>query len=203
MTTLPPSPTEDLAISDKELVAKYWRDWLELQLEKKGADLTALTPEIAERIRVATLGIDGDVERFAGEEKMLRRIAQGIAQGDLRSAANLIRQMNARKAEEQSVRDEAKTGRRKQRALAQRPRTDALQAIIIRMVEAKPNITCPGLLSELIIIAARDDDEIQDIDELSIMIADNRRDAARSYPLSGLPGRLSRAKRKLRHGRGK
>lgn len=203
MTKLPLSSAEDLAIPDKELVAKFWRGWIELQLEKKGADLSALTPEIAERIRVATLGMDGDVERVAGEEKMLRRIAQEIAEGDVSSAANLIRQVIRRKTDEQDVRDEAKTGRRKQRALAQKPRSNALQAIIARMVEAQPDITCPGLLAQLRAMADRDDDEVLECDEHSVLIADNPDSPGRSYLLSGLPDRLSRAKKKLRDRSGK
>jgi hypothetical protein len=196
---LPPPTPEALQLPNEELALRYWAGWIELLLRRRNLSLSDLTPEIAEQLRIATLSMDGDSDAVAGEEKFLRRIASG----DLDGAGRLIRQYYKRKANELAAHDEARTGRRKQRERARAPREDALQRVIMRMVKANPNITARGLLADLKAAADRDDDQIHDIDENSVSIADIPGCEARSYRISGLADRLSRAKKKVRNASGR
>jgi hypothetical protein len=92
--------------------------------------------------------------------------------------------------------DEAATGRRRQRAISRKPRTDGLQSIILEVMRNKPSVTVSELIAQLrlyptgeIIDGINDDDETIDWHDT--------RHLTTSTPFSALKHRMSRARRKL------
>src|SRR5438132_12172992 len=112
MTNLPPFDPALLSLPDDQLGRHFYAKWAVLLAEKRRISQDQLTPEIAEGLRLMTLGLDIDDEDLAGVEKAL----QVIAGGDLVRGGKLLRMHIKRKAITFAALDEAKTGRRRQRA---------------------------------------------------------------------------------------
>jgi hypothetical protein len=93
--------------------------------------------------------------------------------------------------------DEAVTGRRKQRAIAKKPRPDGLQVLIEEIVANNPKIKAAELLKAL-----RSDqcsrviESINDAD--GIIEWHDEKNQAGTSPISGLKDRLTRARKRSR-----
>ena len=141
---LPPFPVEWLDLPDDKLGIHLFNWWIGFQAERKGILPGAVTQEIAEKIRAATLGMDTDDARYTALEKALRRVATDVAGG-----GRLFRAHMRQGALHLAARDEAVSGKRRQRHNAKRPRPDALQVLILHVMEADPNIKQDQLLARL------------------------------------------------------
>jgi hypothetical protein len=89
--------------------------------------------------------------------------------------------------------EEVETGSFRQRKIAQRDRTDALQKLIIQILEKKPYLNSRTILPEL---EKHKHGVINDIDEELIYFNDKKGEY--SAKISGLKDRVSRAKKKLK-----
>ncbi len=114
-----------LSLPDDQLGLHLYAWWAVAQAEKMGITRDQLTPEIAERLRGKVLSLDTDNEDLAGLEKALRVIALG----DPARGGKMFRMHMERQVITLAAFDEAKTGRRRQRANAKRDRTDPLQRV--------------------------------------------------------------------------
>src|SRR5206468_1245493 len=123
----------------------FYEWWAVAQSEKVGIPQHQLTTEIAERLRLKALGLDNDNEDLAG----VKKAAQVIARGDLARGGRMIRKYMERQTMMLAALDEAKTGRRKQRANAKKSRTDALQSLILEAMRCNQAITTDQLIAEL------------------------------------------------------
>lgn len=84
---LPPIPSEWIDLPDDELGLKLLAWWIAAQAEIKGIDPTAIPEHIAEKIIIATQGMDTDQAHNAALEKALIKAALG----DLAKAGSLFR----------------------------------------------------------------------------------------------------------------
>ena len=93
--------------------------------------------------------------------------------------------------------DEVKSGRRRQRANARKPRPDALQTLILQIMKRNPAIPPDGLLAEL---RKYEHGDVIDTfnDEESVIDWHNKAGRVFSAPCSGLKDRMSRARKNLR-----
>jgi hypothetical protein len=182
-----------LGLSDKDLGLRLYALWAVAQAEKLGISEDQISAEIAEDLRLRALRLDTDSEDLAGLEKALHLCAKG----DSTRGGRMFRKHLHRQAMGIATLDEAKTGRRRQRALAQKPRTDALQAVILDVVRRKPAIQCNELIAQLRLQEHRGVIEAINEAEACIEWTDKKR-RAKSTALSALPARLSRARKILR-----
>jgi hypothetical protein len=113
-----------------------------------GEQLEAILPSFKGIVRVATFNQDTDNESLAGVEKGLRLCASG----NFNRGGRMFRAYFERL-------DEAKTGRRRQSAIASSPRPDYLQNVLVDLVKAKPNITRSEAIEELQRLADLPDDD--------------------------------------------
>jgi hypothetical protein len=131
-----------LVLRDDQLGLYAYKWWAFAQAEKLGVS-EDITPEIDERLRLKLLSLDTDSEDHVGLAKAL----QLVAQGELARGGKMFRNHMQRQAATIAAFDEAKTGRRRQRANARKPRQDALGELITGIMQRKPEITVEGLLA--------------------------------------------------------
>jgi hypothetical protein len=182
-----------LGLSDEDLGLRFYAWWATAQAEKLGVSQDQITPENAEHLRLRALSLDTDNEDLAGLERAL----QVCAKGDLARGGRMFRQHLLRQAMAIATIDEAKTGRRRQRAVAQRPRTDALRALILEIVQRKPAITLSELIAELRLQEHGPVIETVNDSEACVEWTDKKH-RAKSTSFAALSVRLSRAKNFLR-----
>jgi hypothetical protein len=89
--------------------------------------------------------LDTDNEDLAGLEKAL----QVVANGDFARGGRMFRDHMQRWAATIAAFDEAKTGRRRQRAHPKMHRQNKLGELIIKIIQRKPALTVNGLIAEL------------------------------------------------------
>jgi hypothetical protein len=191
--SLPPFDPVLLSLPDSQLGLHAYAWWAVAQAEKLGISQDQLTPEIAERLRIRLLSLDTDNEDLAGLEKAL----QVIARGDPARGGSMFRRHMQRQAINIALRDEIKTGRRKQQANAKKPRTRALQAMILEIMKHQPAITSNQLLAEL--RKHEQGEVIYTINDAERIIEwEDKNGRARSTPFSALKDLMSRARKNLR-----
>jgi len=188
---LPTFPAEYLDLQDDKLGLHLLAWWIGFQAKRKGIPSNGVTEEIAEKIRLATLGMDVEDARHVALEKALRRVASGDAAGGGKLFRDLMREGGFHLA----ALEEAVTGERRQRANAKRPRPDALQILICEIVANEPEITVTELLAVL-----NKYPRGQVIDEITqdeiCFVQDGH--GGNSAPVSGLKDRLSRARKRIK-----
>src|SRR5262249_53122530 len=99
---------------------------------------------------VKALSLDTISEDYAGLEKALQLVAGAVGGGDLARGGQMFRQCMRRMARNVALVDEAKTGRRRQKVIASRPRPDDLNSLIFEIVKQRGgSISEAALLDEL------------------------------------------------------
>jgi hypothetical protein len=195
---LPPFPVEAIDLPDIELVSHLWNRWLGDAAGKKGLSPEDITPEIAEAIRLATLGMDTDNEAMAPLEKILRRSALN-SPGDEARIAEMIRSYFWRGALHKAALDELATGKRRQRANARKSRIDGLQSLIIEIITNDPTVSQRELIVRLgryptgrchIMEGIYHDSETIEWHDKNSLAAETK--------FSALKDRMSRARKKIR-----
>jgi hypothetical protein len=191
------------SLSDEDLGREIWALWHAYYIQKlpftiNGASVSRITnkqlkqilPGFRVIVRVATFDQDTNDESLAGLEKGLRRCSSG----DFAGGGRLFRAHFERRIE-------AKTGRRRQSAIASLPRPDYLQTVLMELVRANFSITKQAAIEEL---KRR---EGPPGEEPRIDRVDEREDEVwwiepgkpeKSAPLSGLKHRLRNARRAVR-----
>jgi hypothetical protein len=190
-TQLPPFDVELLDLPDNQLGLHFYAWWVVAQAEKLGISQDQLDPELAERLRLKALCLDTDNEDLAGLERAL----QVIATGDLVRGGRMFREHMQRQTLTVGAFDEAKTGRRRQRANAKKPRRDALQTLIVEIVKRHPGFTRDQVLAEM-----RKQEHGGVIETITDGLIEWHDDGGRigEAPVSGLKDRVSRARKFLR-----
>ena len=196
---LPPFPIANLALGDEDLARQFWAWWVCFQAERVGISRDGITPEIAEGIRAATVGLDTDNEALAGLEKALRLIASGASRT---RAGSLVRQRFGRLAVQMAAADEAATGRRRQRANARRQRPDAMQAFVLEVLTSEPAMHTKTLLQKLRSIeglepAVTGGFKVESVTDVIVEWSAKGTPAAETT-VAALPSRISRARKILR-----
>src|SRR5262249_49357465 len=135
--TLPALDEALRSLPDDQLGIYLYAWWTVLQAEKLGISQEQITPEIAERLRVKALSLDTISEDYAGLEKALQLAAGAVGGGDLARGGQMFRQYMRRMARNVALVDEAKTGRRRQKVIASRPRPDDLNSLIFEIVKQR------------------------------------------------------------------
>jgi hypothetical protein len=189
------------ALSDEALGREIWALWhhyfitnVPFTINGKPAgqitdeQLEAILPSFRGIVRVATFNQDTDNESLAGIEKGLRLCASG----DFDRGGRMFRAYLERL-------DEARTGRRRQSAIAGNARPDYLQRVLTEIDEQKPGITPLETKEELkrrvgapgeeprIHAWDEDADEVQWMEKGKPML---------SAPFSGLKDRLYKIRRR-------
>jgi hypothetical protein len=173
------------------LYAYAW--WVFAQADKFGISQDQLTPEIAERLRIELLGLDTDNDDPASLEKAL----QVIARGDLARGGSMFRRHMQRQTINATMQDETKTGRKRQPANAKKPRTRALQALILEIMNHRPAMTRNQLLAEL--RKHEKGEVIYTINDAERIIEwEDKNGRVQSTQFSALKDRMSRARKNLR-----
>jgi hypothetical protein len=194
MMELPPFKAEHLDLPDRELGLHVWAWWIGAEAERANIPPGASLPidgRFVELVRQKVLKIDTEHVASVALEKALKRLASG----DMAGGGKLFRGWLKEWAQSRAAVDEVKTGRRRQRKIAQRPRSDALQELIIKIMIDDPGITQEGLSAAL---------ERRARQGVIEGIADNRIEftgkngRVHDAPVSGLKDRMSRARKKLR-----
>ena len=188
---VPPYDPKLLALPDDEMVGCVWTWWIAAQMTAKGIPLDDYSPQMEQVIIRETLRSDTDQESVSG----LERAMQAIALRDVERGAKMFRDFMRRGSTMHAALDEAVTGRRKQRAIARKPREDTLNRIIREIVEKDPRMTEPQLFERLRCLEKQG--PIGDITNEDIWVQDEG-EAGKSVPISGLGDRLRRIKKKLK-----
>jgi hypothetical protein len=190
---LPPFPPALLALPDDQLGVWVYTWWASAQAEKLGISPDQVTPELAQRLRLKVFTLDTDNENLAGFEKAL----QTIAKGEHAKGGRMFREFFTRQAMVTAAFDEAKTGRRRQRANANKPRQDALGELILDIIQQNRTCTEKELVAELrqrehggVIETVNDDERIIEWSD--------KNGRPHDTPFSGLKDRMSRARKILR-----
>ncbi len=187
-------PVEMLDGPDDALGRHVFKWWCAFYVTSKGIPPERITPEIVEKIRIATLAADTENAGSVAVEKAMKLAAVG----DFARAGKIIRGRVKEVSESLAALDEAVSGKRRQRAIAKKRRQDGLQLLIEEIVAKHPDIRTPGLLAAL---RAHQHggviEHIDDEDEGTVEWCDEN-DPAGSAPISGLKDRLSRAKKILK-----
>jgi len=190
--TLPAFPPEFLDLPDEELGGRLLAWWIAYQAEERGIPIDAITEDVAERIRAASVDMNIDSAAHVSLEKALR-LAAG---GDFARAGKLLRQRMLDGAQQEVFRKEALSGTVRQRERARRDRIDALQALIIGIMRRKPQTTVNEMPAELRKFQGQGVIEtVQEED--GIIEWSDKRGGAKSAPFSGLKDRMSRARKKI------
>ena len=190
---LPPFDPARLSLPDNQLGLYAYAWWVFAQAEKFGISQDQLTPEIAERLRIELLGLDTDNEDPASLEKAL----QVIARGDLARGGSMFRRHMQRQTINTAMQDETKTGRKRQPANAKKPRTRALQALILEIMNHRPAMTRNQLLAEL--RKHEKGEVIYTINDAERIIEwEDKNGRVQSTQFSALKDRMSRARKNLR-----
>jgi hypothetical protein len=190
---LPPFDPARLSLPDNQLGLYAYAWWVFAQAEKFGISQDQLTPEIAERLRIELLGLDTDNEDPASLEKAL----QVIARGDLARGGSMFRRHMQRQTINAAMQDETKTGRKRQPANAKKPRTRALQALILEIMNHRPAMTRNQLLAEL--RKHEKGEVIYTINDAERIIEwEDKNGRVQSTQFSALKDRMSRARKNLR-----
>jgi hypothetical protein len=195
---LPSFPAAHLDLPDHQLGMQVWAWWL-------GAEATylALPPgtevpideRFIEAVRRKVLSIDSDSVMHAGLEKALRRLASN----DFAGGGKLFRAWLDREfVRFPALVDEVKTGRRKLRAMAKKPRpgrTDPLQDLIEQIIQRRPGIAPDEMVVEL----QKDEygEVIQEVTETEIFHFKPKKREAVRFKISGLPQRMTKARKKI------
>ena len=187
---LPESPVFKLHLADDDL-GKYL---LGYYIAAQAADLDIPADQImqdfAEQVRQHVLTLESQTASNAALEKALHKAAGG----DFETAGRLFRELVDHGVLHIAALDEWASGRRRQKANAKRPRTDALSGLISRIFDAKPDITETELLAEL--RKREREGVIEEISDDEIYYIQN--DQSRSAAISGLKNRLYRLRQKQR-----
>ena len=116
---LPPFPTEEhFKQTDDELGRDLLAWWIAYNAERKGLDPYNLPLNIQERIVLNSMPMDGDSVVSAGVEKAIKRAAKG----EYAKAGAMIRELSVNGIIDRVYRDEALTGKRRQKNNASKPR---------------------------------------------------------------------------------
>lgn len=177
--------------SDAEMLAWLWAWWLSYNAGEKGLRATDVIPEIEEKIRVATLGIDTDFLNVLWLEKALK----AYASGNPARAAMLFRAGMRSGAEAKALLDEAMTGRRKQRERARRPREDPLTKLIRLALQASPSMTEVDLIRAIKKQEGRG--VIEEVTDEVIFVVSRNGHPAKEVRLTAIKDRISRIRKKL------
>ena len=175
-------------LSDYDLGGLLLGLFFGLQAHDLGIPANQISDEFAERVRQYVLTIESKTAKDAAVEKALHKAVQG----DFVTAGHLLREFMETSALNIAAIDEAVTGKRRQRKNAKKPRANRLRKLIREIVAKKPEMTANELLLALKkevgkgIIEEIDDDEIAFIDENG--------KGGHIAPITGLRGRLNRAK---------
>jgi hypothetical protein len=182
----------DLTLSDHDLCIKFWSRWIAFQASRKGIPISAITPGIAENIRLASINLDTDSIQLTPLEKILRLSAIG----DTDRAGRMLRDLILSESYVLAAQDEATTGRRRQKQIASKRRPDALQELIISLVQKTPSISVKNLLKALKSMDGElsDAEVIEEITDDEIYFIENGK-GGNIAPISGLKDRLTRAKK--------
>ena len=193
MTSPVPTPPFDarlMDLPDEELVSWVWTWWIQAQMTAKGIPLSDVSAQLEEVIIRETLASDTEHEAVAGLEKAIK----AIALRDVSRGAKMFRTFMARGASVHAAVDEAATGRRKQRAIAKKPREDALNKVIRILVAKRPDITVSQLFQNL--RELKGSCGISDVTNSDIYMEVSA-GHGKSVNTSALKDRLSRVKRKM------
>jgi hypothetical protein len=151
--------------------------------------LEAILPTFRGIARVAAFNQDTDNESLAGVEKGIRLCGSG----NFNRGGRMFRAYFERL-------DEAKTGRRRQSAIASNPRPDYLQSVLIDLVRKKPNVSRGEAIEELRRLEALPDNDpgrhhpkIERVAEGRVEWREPNNPAA-SAPLSNIKYRLRNAR---------
>ena len=183
-----------IALTDEQLGFAFWDYWLAVQAIARRIPLEQVTAEFQEQIRTYTFNIDADLPASVVFEKVLKFCAIG----KFARAGRILRATLNDGAITQELIDELRTGKRRQRALAEKDRADPLAKLIAGIVNKTPDISEPDLRTAL--RAEQRHGVIDEIDDIegAIWLVDKHGRGGESVPLSGLKDRLSRAKKKLK-----
>jgi hypothetical protein len=181
-----------LDLSDSQLALWVWALWAHHQARLQGGTVNDLSPEQAERLRLATQELDTDNVNELGWQRALQIIAGGDRDRGGRMLRDLLHQCSLHLA----ALDEAQTRRRHSRSIAQRRRYDALALLIGDIVRARPKITLPEMLDEFRRRAHQGVIETVDDDEQIVEWTNSGR--VKTTQWSSIQDRLERTRKKLR-----
>jgi hypothetical protein len=186
---LPDFPADALDSPNHELGGLLLGYFIAAQAVDLGIPPDQIPEDFAEQVRQRILTLETATASNAALEKALHKAAAG----DFEFAGKLTRELLSNGAAFMAALDEVTTGRRRQTKNARKSRPDALSALIVDIVEQKPDVTESELLAEL-----RKHDRgsvIDDITEDRIFYSKNGY-GGHSAPISGLKDRLSRLRKK-------
>ena len=165
--------------------------YIHAECSARGMPPGPINLELAKSITVAIQSAEANEARNSTVEKALHKAAGG----DFAIAGRLIRHHVQDSALLMAALDEVVTGRRRQRKIARKDRGDALSRMIYELVDEKDgSLTESALLYELKHDGSGVVDEVTD-EKIWFISADG---TGQSAPVSGLRGRLFRAKKKFR-----
>jgi hypothetical protein len=196
----PQFPVELFAIPDDEQLAfAFWNWWVALQMFHRGVPYACTTDEMVEDVRQNTLLMVApkpesvavvEALRLAAKSEFLRagtvlRVAVGGLSDHLR-ALHEIEMLTRHLAADQSER---------QSEIARKPRADALNRVIRKLLPKDPKLSDKRLWSKL--KELRGDEGIEEVNEATdcVVIVDGR-GRHKSVPFSGLRDRIRREKRR-------
>ena len=184
--------SEWLDLSDTELGEVLIDLWVAAQANADGIAIEEITPEYGNRILEITALLDGsEVVKNAALEKALRFAAKG----QFGVAGKIFREHMQSGSIFFAAIDEAKTGRRKNQRNAQKDRTNQLNKLILKIIEKKPKLKTPDILSELKKLEG--DGVIDEITDDTIYWIEADGAGGKSTPINGLKDRVSRMRKKV------
>ncbi len=182
--SLPIFPTELLELPDEELGFHLMAYWSVHHAEKLNIPTHLINLDFFKLILEQSLKMDTDnIEHIALEKAIVY-----IAKGEVARGGKLFREHMMKDAYHLAALNEVVTGSIRQTENAKKPRTQPFQALIISIVENKPDITQQELthtLNKNPSIVFNSDGETLNFDGQSISIA-------------GLKDRLLRARKKIK-----
>ncbi len=139
-----------------------------------------------------------DLDEHDVEGVTLEKAAEFVTKGDPVSAGVLIREFLEGRVALSRAEDDANTGRRRQKQIAQGPRRDGLSQLIWELVQTTNGVITAEDL-RVAIEASQGGEYIDEVTETKIYFINRDGTGNHSSPISGLSARLSRAKKKFRN----
>lgn len=187
---LPPFPEDALELPDSDLGALLLGWFIAAQADDLGIPADQIPEDFGDQVRQHVLTLEAENAKNAALEKALHKAANGNFEG----AGRFLRELMQDGALSMAALDECATGKRRQSANAKKSRADALQLLIIDILEKAPSIKPADLLKELRKLEGQGViDEITDDDIFFI----EKGHGGKSALISGLKDRMSRARKKL------
>lgn len=190
---LPGIDLEWLKLSDRDLAVRVIAHWMSHVAETEGVNPHSLSKEDAADILALMSRVETD------NDPELERIFHLFAEGNLDRGGRLFRRYMKRQAAGRIIYDEAKTGKRKQKGLAKKPRAEALQSIIDEIVKNNKKIAFKELIESLRDCQGPDSviDEVDDEGKCVVWRPKRTERKTRNVSFKALQNRLTAAKKKF------